>query len=93
MLFRSFVGDICRGCVDAPCALACRYEALLPRAGGGVRFVAQKCVGCRACVAACIMDVLHFDEENKKPLPCIQCGTCVTYCPHQVLGMEVRDRE
>ncbi len=88
-----FVGEICRGCLNAPCALACRYEALLPREGGGVRFNPEKCVGCRACVEACIIDVLHFDEVRKQPLPCIQCGVCASYCPHVVLAMEVRAGE
>ena len=83
-----FIAEICRGCVDAPCALACNWGALIPRDGGGVRFFAKKCSGCGDCVQSCIIKVLHFDEKRNQPLPCIQCGSCVKFCPHQVLTME-----
>ena len=88
-----FVAEICRGCDNAPCALACKYGALLVREGGGVKFRENKCVGCGACVEACIIDVLYFDEGRKKSMPCIQCGTCVRFCPHEVLTMEVKSHE
>lgn len=84
------VADICRGCLDAPCAEACRVEALLPRKGGGVKFNPAKCTGCRACVEACVVKTIHFDEQREKPIICIQCGTCTRFCPHGVLTMEVR---
>jgi len=88
-----FVAEICRGCDDAPCALACKYGALLVREGGGVKFREDKCVGCGECAEACIIDVLHLDEDKKKSMPCIQCGTCVRFCPHEVLAMEVSTNE
>ncbi|MBM7854853.1 Fe-S-cluster-containing dehydrogenase component [Desulfohalotomaculum tongense] len=85
-----FVADICRGCIDAPCAAACRCGALIAREGGGVRFIPHKCIGCKDCVEACIIGVLEFDEDSNKPLVCVQCGTCARFCPHQVLTLEER---
>lgn len=88
-----FVAEICRGCNDAPCALSCNCGALVVREGGGVKFYANKCTGCQDCVKACIIDVLHFDKEKKQPIPCIQCGACTKFCPHNVIAMEVKDDE
>ncbi|OEH86829.1 (Fe-S)-binding protein [Desulfuribacillus stibiiarsenatis] len=85
-----FIAEICRGCIDAPCAAACNCGALTPREGGGVHFRPTKCIGCQDCVKACIVDVIQFDDCKKKPLICIQCGTCVRFCPHNVLEMEER---
>ncbi len=86
------VADICRGCPDPPCAAACRSGALAPRAGGGVRFKPDKCLGCRDCVGACIAHAIEFDQESRLPVVCIQCGTCTRFCPHNVLSMEESGR-
>jgi ferredoxin len=37
-----------------------------------------------------VVQVIYFDERNCRPVVCIQCGTCVRFCPHDVLSMEVR---
>lgn len=79
--------DICRGCRDAPCAAACTTGALLLRKGGGVAYVPGKCNGCRACVDACVARVIAFDEEETRPIVCVQCGSCARFCPHEVLAM------
>jgi len=83
--------DICRGCLEAPCAAACTTEALLPRTGGGVKFNRKKCAGCGDCAKKCVVQVIYFDERDCRPVICIQCGTCVRFCPHEVLTMEVRE--
>lgn len=85
------VADICRGCLEAPCAAACTAEAILPRPGGGVRFSRKKCVGCGACAKKCVVQVIYFDERDCRPVVCIQCGICLRFCPHEVLSMEVRE--
>ncbi|MBT9140345.1 MAG: putative ferredoxin-like protein YdhY [Dehalococcoidia bacterium] len=85
--------DICRGCLDAPCATACPTEAILPRIGGGVKFNRKKCVGCGACAQKCVVQVIYFDEQERRPVICIQCGICVGFCPHEVLSMEVRQND
>ncbi|GAB4264985.1 MAG: 4Fe-4S binding protein [Thermincola ferriacetica] len=87
----SFLAVICRGCLKPACAEACPAEALVERPGGGVIFKKDLCTGCRKCVAACSAEAIFFDEDEKKPIVCIQCGTCTRYCPHQVITMEVRN--
>lgn len=87
-----FVADICRGCQTPPCASVCPTEALLARAGGGVKYIGERCIGCRRCVEACEVHAIGFDESSRKPVLCIQCGICVKSCPHQVLVMEERNQ-
>lgn len=82
--------NICLGCIDPPCAAACPEGALVPRRGGGVRFVRDKCTGCQDCVPACIAGVIAFDEADQRPIVCIQCGACARFCPHEVLEMTER---
>ncbi len=79
--------DICRGCRDAPCAAVCPTGALLPRKGGGVTYISGKCNGCRQCAEGCVARVITFDEEESRPIVCIQCGACARFCPHEVLAM------
>jgi Fe-S-cluster-containing dehydrogenase component len=79
--------DVCLGCVEPACALACPQQALQPRPGGGVRMVRSRCDGCAACAEACIARVIRMDPEEERPIVCIQCGQCVRYCPHAVLEM------
>lgn len=86
-----FAAHICVGCIEPVCAVACPVEALTARHGGGVRFNAGKCISCGACREACIVKVIHFEEETGKPVICIQCGSCTRFCPHHVLVMEERD--
>lgn len=85
------VVNICRGCIEAPCVKACPFEALLQRSGGGVKFDAKKCTGCKRCLSGCPIGAIGFDEEEKRAIVCIQCGACVKLCPHRVIGMEVRE--
>lgn len=82
---------ICMGCLDPACAGACPAEALVARSGGGIKFFPEKCTGCRKCVDACVVKVIHFDEDTGKPVVCIQCGVCTKFCPHNVLAMEGRE--
>lgn len=79
--------DVCLGCAEPACARACPREALLSRKGGGVVFIRSRCDGCAACVEACIARVIRMDPEDGRPIVCVQCGTCVRYCPHGVLAM------
>lgn len=77
----------CKGCADPDCARACPTEALVPRAGGGVRLIEEKCIHCSKCVNACIIASLQWDREKKVPIPCRHCGICTKYCPNEVIGM------
>lgn len=84
-----FYANICRACIDPPCAKACCVSALMPRPGGGVRFNRDVCLGCRSCAAACVVQCIEFDEVERKPIICIQCGNCVKFCPHECITMEI----
>jgi Fe-S-cluster-containing dehydrogenase component len=84
-----FIALICRGCGNPPCAEACPAQALEKRDGGGVKYKKECCTGCRKCVEACAVDAIFYDEDEKKPIICIHCGTCTNFCPHQVITMEV----
>jgi len=89
-LHSKFLALICRGCTSPPCAGACTADALAKRPGGGVNFKKDLCTGCRNCAKACTAEAIFFDEDEGKPVVCIQCGTCTRYCPHRVITMEVR---
>ena len=77
----------CSGCSDPECASACDFEALIPRKGGGVKLIKEKCTGCNKCVEACVMNVLVLDYEENVVIICSHCGICVNYCPNNVLAM------
>lgn len=83
-----FIVVVCRSCQDPPCARACPYGALQITAGHGVRLNADKCIGCGRCRSACIIGAVFWNQEQKKPQICIQCGICVKYCPHGVLELK-----
>ena len=88
---RGFVVVVCRACSDPPCARVCPTNALSLRKGGGVRLNTSKCIGCRNCEEACVLGAVCWDEEDNKPMICVQCGYCVDFCPHGVI--DVRDDE
>jgi len=81
---------VCSRCEMPDCAGACPNEALSAARGGGVRLKPSLCSHCRECVRACGIAALQWDEAEKLPIPCIQCGQCVKYCPNGVLGLVER---
>lgn len=83
-----FIAEVCIACKDAACLEACPSAALTHREGGGVILDEDKCIGCRKCEKACIMQAVFFDEETKKPIICRHCGVCAQFCPHQCLVMK-----
>jgi len=83
-----FTANICRACINPPCAEACPQGALVPRAGGGVSFQRNSCIGCQKCLVGCPIDAIVFDEGKNSPIICIHCGKCVQFCPHQCLSLE-----
>ena len=83
----SFIAIVCLGCKEPACMEVCPSHALEKRTGGGVLLKSDKCIGCRKCVSACVVDAVFFDEETKKPLICRHCGVCAQYCPHDCLVM------
>ncbi|MGE5371990.1 MAG: 4Fe-4S dicluster domain-containing protein [Solirubrobacterales bacterium] len=80
--------DICRACIDAPCAAACPYEALIPRPGGGVKLISDRCTGCESCIPACPVHYIILNPDSQKIIMCIHCGICARACPTAVLRLE-----
>ena len=90
----SFSIRACSRCEDPDCVKACPTGAIKAANGGGVRFADKKsCTSCKSCVNACIMQALQWDEESACPIPCVQCGQCVKFCPNGVIGLESLVRE
>ena len=84
-----FVGIVCLACEnDRACAESCPSGALEKRAGGGVKFISEKCIGCGSCEQACIVNAVHWDETEDRPIICKHCGACARFCPHDCLRME-----
>ena len=81
---------VCSRCETPDCVEACPKDALFAAQGGGVRLRADLCTHCRKCVRACGIAALQWDEAKKLPIPCIQCGQCVKYCPNGVLALVER---
>ncbi len=84
---------VCMRCEDPDCAAACPTGALEVAPVGGVRLDKDKCTSCGACVKACTIAALQWDEEKAVPIPCIHCGQCVQYCPNGVIAMIDREPE
>lgn len=43
-----------------------------------------KCISCGACISACPVNAIVFDENQKAKIDkniCIRCGTCQAVCP------------
>lgn len=50
-----------------------------------IKFDDSKCVGCKLCYKSCFIDVIRWDEENKKPVfkyieDCVHCNYCEVVC-------------
>jgi NAD-dependent dihydropyrimidine dehydrogenase PreA subunit len=50
------------------------------------------CNGCKICVDACFLNVISWDEENRKPVPryqedCVWCLACEDACPVQCINV------
>lgn len=56
--------------------------------GGGVRLHPDICTGCGSCREACILGAISWDEGANKPIICVYCGVCATYCPYNVIELQ-----
>lgn len=78
---------VCCACKEPPCAKVCPNDALIPQKNGGVKLDKTKCIGCKMCQKACIINAVFWNIDENKPAICVQCGYCVKYCPHGVLEL------
>ena len=67
----------CMHCNDAACVSACIVGALSKDEGTGtVRYDAQKCIGCRYCMAACPFDIPAYEYNNALTPQVRKCTFC-----------------
>lgn len=87
---RAFQVTRCNQCVDAPCAEACPTAAMHVRPDGIVDFDKRRCIGCKACMAACPYDAIFINPEDHCAEKCNLCAhrldlglepACVVVCP------------
>ena len=71
----SFVKNQCMHCIEPACVSVCPVAALEKLDSGPVVYHAERCIGCRYCMAACPFNIPKSQWD--KPLPLIQkCDFC-----------------
>ena len=68
-----FQVNLCRHCVDPPCADACPEEAITKRNDGIVVMDYDLCTGCQACIDECPYDAITFDHDKDIAQKCNLC--------------------
>ena len=94
----------CMHCLDAACASACPVSALYKTPEGPIAYRADRCLGCRYCMASCPFGVPRFEWENgltpqiRKCMFCYQRQqngeqpACAANCPSGALKFGTRDQ-
>ncbi|HEV8662107.1 MAG TPA: NrfD/PsrC family molybdoenzyme membrane anchor subunit [Candidatus Methylomirabilis sp.] len=87
---RFFLPVLCNQCEAAPCARICPTGALFFRPDGIVDLDGDRCIGCRACMAACPYSQIFIDPNTHTAEKCNFCANrvdrglqpaCVVVCP------------
>jgi ferredoxin len=85
-----FVQLRCNHCENAPCVRACPVEALFRRRDGLVDLDQSRCIGCKACIAACLYDAIYINPMKGVAEKCNACAylvdasyllACALVCP------------
>jgi TPP-dependent indolepyruvate ferredoxin oxidoreductase alpha subunit len=81
----------CKGCLDAPCILACPEKAMTQIKETGTIIVDEtKCKGCDWCIDACKYGAITLHSANHKAIVCDTCGgnpKCIPACPESALSL------
>ncbi|HFQ90387.1 MAG TPA: 4Fe-4S dicluster domain-containing protein [Desulfobulbus sp.] len=65
--------ELCNHCDDAPCVTVCPTGASHHKPDGTVQIDRSKCVGCKACIAACPYNARYINEEHGYADKCSFC--------------------
>ena len=91
---RAFQVTRCNQCDDAPCVTICPTSAMYARPDGIVDFDKRRCIGCKACMAACPYDAIFINPEDHSAEKCNFCAhrievglepACVVVCPVEAI--------
>lgn len=91
----------CMHCLEPACASVCPVAAITKTEKGPVVYDAEKCMGCRYCMAACPFNVPKFEWTSSNPRirKCTMCAdriekglqpACVEACPVGALTFGTR---
>lgn len=69
--------ELCNQCDNAPCVYNCPTGASHKEADGTVQINRMKCVGCKACIAACPYDARYMHPDKGYADKC-------TFCQHRL---------
>ncbi len=69
--------ELCNHCDNPPCVYNCPTGASYKDEDGTVQIDRKKCVGCKACIAACPYDARYIDPEHGYADKC-------TFCQHRL---------
>jgi formate dehydrogenase iron-sulfur subunit len=89
-----YVRRMCMHCLEPACASACPVGALTKTAAGPVVYDADKCMGCRYCMAACAFGAPTYEWHARLPKvrKCNMCSerqlagkptACTEACPNE----------
>lgn len=92
-LHQAFQPSQCQHCENAPCQKVCPTRATHTTAEGTVLVDYNKCILCKACMAACPYDARFVSEHHGSVEKCTMCmhrleesrePACVETCPTRV---------
>ena len=91
---RHFQVTRCNQCDHPPCVTICPVTAMFRRQDGIVDFDRERCIGCKACIAACPYDAIFISPETHSAEKCNFCAhridqglepACVIVCPERAI--------
>jgi len=89
-----YVRQQCRHCLEPACVSACLVGAMQKTPEGPVVYDAEKCMGCRYCLAVCPYGIPRYEWDRRVPYvtKCTMCidrirrgevPACVDACPEE----------